>query len=292
MFHDSMYMAHLIRYNKQIVLIFVCTLLVFQANAHVVPHDEALVLSDTMISADTLSTTSVLKIKDTYPDRNLCHTLHNQSRFSTLSNRKYQLQRLRHSFCVATPVALSGLLFYSGDKWVSERVMTGIPYFSTNVDDYLEYLPFASQVLMAVCGLKGSSENLFEVLTADAFALGMMATTTYGLKSIVNRTRPNGGDRGFPSGHAATSFMGATLLAHEYGHISIWIPIAGYGISVATSVLRVLNNEHYMSDVVIGGAIGILTAELAYWAKDAIFKRYNLHHRTRLQLHDNVLRYY
>jgi membrane-associated phospholipid phosphatase len=36
--------------------------------------------------------------------------------------------------------------------------------------------------------------------------------------------------------------------------------------------MRVLNNRHYLSDVVVGAAVGILTAELAYWATDAIFK--------------------
>ena len=36
--------------------------------------------------------------------------------------------------------------------------------------------------------------------------------------------------------------------------------------------MRVLNNWHYVSDVVVGAAVGILTAELAYWATDAIFK--------------------
>jgi membrane-associated phospholipid phosphatase len=65
--------------------------------------------------------------------------------------------------------------------------------------------------------------------------------------------------------------MGATLLAHEYGNRSIWIPIAGYTAATATGVMRVLNNRHYLSDVVVGAAVGILTAELAYWATDAIF---------------------
>jgi membrane-associated phospholipid phosphatase len=100
----------------------------------------------------------------------------------------------------------------------------------------------------------------------------MMAATVKGLKICVNRTRPNGEEESFPSGHTAKAFMGATLWAHEYGHRSVWIPMAGYTVATATGVMRVLNNRHYVSDVLVGAAVGILTAELAYWATDAIFK--------------------
>ena len=54
--------------------------------------------------------------------------------------------------------------------------------------------------------------------------------------------------------------------------LPVWIPIAGYTVATATGVMRMLNNRHYLSDVVVGAAVGILTAELAYWATDAIFK--------------------
>ena len=84
----------------------------------------------------------------------------------------------------------------------------------------------------------------------------------------------------YPSGHTATAFTGATLLAHEYGHRSVWIPIAGYTVATATGVMRVLNNRHHVSDVIVGAAVGILAAELAYWATDAIFndwKVFKLH---------------
>ena len=124
---------------------------------------------------------------------------------------------------------------------------------------------------MGVCGVKGVSKNRWQVLTADALAAVMMAATVKGLKWSIDRTRPNGEGESFPSGHTAKAFMGATLLAHEYGSRSIWIPIAGYTVATATGVMRVLGNWHHVSDVVVGAAVGILTAELAYWATDAIF---------------------
>ena len=63
----------------------------------------------------------------------------------------------------------------------------------------------------------------------------MMAAVVNGLKYSINRTRPNGHNASFPSGHTATAFTGATLLAHEYGCRSIWIPIAGYTAATATT---------------------------------------------------------
>ena len=256
------------------------------------------VTSGDSIKSDTInlvpdSTASVLHF-----DASLSHidgTLSKRDKqlMSTLSRIDYNKYRLHHAACVALPVAVSGLALSPIDNWVASQVQTGMANFGTKVDDYLQYAPFAAQGIMALCGVDGSSGGLLEVIIADALSISMMAAAVYGLKYTVSRTRPNGEDNvSFPSGHTAKAFLGATLLAHEYGHISPWIPIAGYSVATATGVLRVLNNYHYVSDVLVGAAIGILTAELGYWAKDAIFKRYSLHRTKRMQMHNHILRYY
>jgi len=40
---------------------------------------------------------------------------------------------------------------------------------------------------------------------------------TYAFKFAVNRTRPNGDPRSFPSGHASATFATAAVLQHYYG---------------------------------------------------------------------------
>ncbi len=50
-------------------------------------------------------------------------------------------------------------------------------------------------------------------------------------------------------------------------------------------MMRVLNNKHYLSDVVVGAAIGVLTAELGYWASDAIFNNRKTYKANGLRLH-------
>ena len=189
----------------------------------------------------------------------------------SVTNRQYNLNYAHHSFCVALPVAAAGFALVPADKYIADGVQKKLPGFQAKVDDYLQYAPWTAHLAMGVCGVEGVSKNRWQVLTADAMAAVMMAATVKGLKICVNRTRPNGEEESFPSGHTAKAFMGATLLAHEYGSRSIWIPIAGYTAATATGVMRVLNNRHYLSDVVVGAAVSILTAELAYWATDAIF---------------------
>ena len=77
---------------------------------------------------------------------------------------------------------------------------------------------------------------------------------TYGIKYAADRTRPNGDPRGFPSGHASTSFASAMVLQEHYGW-KLGLPAflaAGY-----TSGSRIIADQHWTSDVIFGAAVGI-----------------------------------
>jgi membrane-associated phospholipid phosphatase len=84
------------------------------------------------------------------------------------------------------------------------------------------------------------------------------------VKAITQRTRPTGGlsrsdffDGGssFPSGHSIQAWTLATIIANEY-HDKPAVQIAAYGIASAVSVARFTGRNHYLSDVLIGGAMG------------------------------------
>lgn len=86
------------------------------------------------------------------------------------------------------------------------------------------------------------------------------------LKMITNRERPDklqghgsflGGGRSFPSGHAASSFAFATVVADQYRD-KPWVGIGAYGVATAVSLSRVGGMRHFPSDVVIGASIGYL----------------------------------
>ena len=78
-----------------------------------------------------------------------------------------------------------------------------------------------------------------------------------GLKFLFNRTRPSGGGQSFPSGHAASSFAFATVVAEQY-HDKPLIAIGAYSAATAVSLSRIGGLNHFPSDVLVGAAIGTL----------------------------------
>lgn len=136
--------------------------------------------------------------------------------------------------------------------------------FKTSVDDVTQHAPMIIQ--MGLHLLRGQSKELAK----DQIAIFVIGTGTYsvitkGLKYTINETRPNGEDQSFPSGHTATAFFGARMLDRAYGKKSPAIAITGYALATATAALRVANNKHWVSDVAMGAAIGIASAEMAHW---------------------------
>lgn len=145
--------------------------------------------------------------------------------------------------------------------------------FKTGIDDYTQFFGPAMVVGLKVGGYEGRSD-WGRMLASAGFSYAIMAGFVNGIKYTAKEMRPDGSTRNsWPSGHTATSFVGATLLHKEYGLTrSPWFSVAGYGVATATGVMRVLNNRHWVSDVMSGAGIGILSTELGYALSDVLFK--------------------
>lgn len=143
-------------------------------------------------------------------------------------------------------------------------------YHGDGIDDYLRYVPLTSVYVLKACGVESASSwKRLAVNTAASCALSM--AVTYGLKQTIHERRPDGtDDKSFPSGHTMIAFAGATMLQKEYGHLSPWIPVAGYAVATLTAVDRVRRNRHHWGDVAAGAAIGFLGTEAGYWLGDKI----------------------
>lgn len=131
-------------------------------------------------------------------------------------------------------------------------------------DDYLQFAPAVSVYALNLAGVKGN-HDLKDVTIIMATSHLLMAGTVNILKNSTGVLRPDGSTRNsFPSGHTATSFVGAHILFREYIGKSPYIAFSGYIASSATGALRVLNKRHWVSDVLMGAGIGIFSVEASY----------------------------
>lgn len=78
------------------------------------------------------------------------------------------------------------------------------------------------------------------------------------VKPLVGRERPDGSNfHSFPSGHSATAFATATVVQNNLGWK--W-GIPAYAVATLTAASRIHHQRHYLSDVVFGATIGIVSA--------------------------------
>ncbi|MDI1255485.1 MAG: phosphatase PAP2 family protein [Flavobacterium sp.] len=144
------------------------------------------------------------------------------------------------------------------------------------IDDISQYTPALSVYVLNNIGIKGKN-NLKDRSIILATSYIIMSGTTLGLKSWAKVERPDGSaNNSFPSGHTATAFSGAEFLWQEYKDVNIWYGISGYVVATGTGFFRIYNARHWLSDVVMGAGIGILSTKVAYWifpfVQNRIFK--------------------
>lgn len=133
-------------------------------------------------------------------------------------------------------------------------------------DDYVQYAPLSSVVLLKACGLRSEhSWRDLACLTGGSCLLGFALSTT--MKHTLQRGRPGNPDErtSFPSGHTTTAFLGAELLRREYGREYPVVAVAGYAVATGVACMRVWNNRHWVSDLLGGAGCALLSVGLTYW---------------------------
>ena len=173
---------------------------------------------------------------------------------------------------IGVPLVVGGLIVKGEDDHFRSLRNDYLPAFSRHLDDYMQYAPGVAMLGMKAFGVPSRS-SWPRMLVSDAFSALLMGGVVNTLKQTTGVIRPDGSNNhSFPSGHTATAFMTATMLAKEYGHLSPWVSIGAYSVASVTGLMRMANNKHWLSDVLTGAGIGILTTELGYYLADLIFK--------------------
>jgi hypothetical protein len=155
---------------------------------------------------------------------------------------------------------------------IKEGINRYLPNFEDDVDDYIQYIPYASVYALDAFGVR-SKHNTWRKTTTLATGVATSLIVIQGLKYGIAEPRPDGSaNNSFPSGHTATAFMGAHILHKEYGERSIYYSVGGYLLATVTGIFRQLNDKHWISDVLVGAGLGIAITEFSYFVNDKFWK--------------------
>lgn len=114
--------------------------------------------------------------------------------------------------------------------------------------------------------LKTTGKLAFEALLGTGVVIGALKHTT-------SRMRPNAitgsgnffdkGGRSFPSGHSSNAWAVATVVASEYKDRKL-VRYGAIAAAIVISMSRYTGRAHFMSEVVVGSAIGIGIGRFVY----------------------------
>lgn len=169
----------------------------------------------------------------------------------------------------------NGLLshfFENTNLYVRSLRNTHAPAFHQTYDNYLQLLPLILLFVLKLSGVRGSF-GWRRLLTFIVLSVLLTQLAVNGLKLTTGVLRPDATNYfSFPSGHTTAAFMAATLFYKEYGFKGYWVGLVAYAAAIVTGFTRILNNRHWLFDVIVGAALGILLTDLAFRLVQLIFK--------------------
>ncbi|WKK77751.2 phosphatase PAP2 family protein [Marivirga salinae] len=137
--------------------------------------------------------------------------------------------------------------------------------FQFKIDDYFQYAPILEIYLADALHIEAKN-HWFDQTKYLLISNVISTAITQGLKRITLKTRPdNSTNDSFPSGHTTFSFTNASVLMHEFRDSAPILAYSGYFFSTTTGAFRMINDRHWISDVLFGAGIGIMATELVYY---------------------------
>jgi len=158
-------------------------------------------------------------------------------------------------------------LFYTINQRLKCRPLDAIMLRITNIGS--AFFTLSLVLIMILFGKSATKSAGWQAMAALIFSHGVVQ----GLKLWLRRDRPfftlKGvnilgklpKDASFPSGHSTASFALATSLAMYWPAFTI----IGMGTASLVAISRIYLGYHYPSDVIVGTALGILSALSMGW---------------------------
>lgn len=180
----------------------------------------------------------------------------------------------KDAYWLAPLGAATGLAFaYDTD---AEQAAGIVPSRSNTANTIAEFGSFPAtageSAAIYFVGVGVKNPKLAETGRLSAEAVIDSGTVTLVTKLASNRQRPLQGngqgdfwpygtahwewDSSFPSDHATATMALARVVAGEYPHWYVMIP--AYGFAETIAICRILANQHFPSDVLVGQAVGFL----------------------------------
>ena len=210
------------------------------------------------------------------------------SPFFLLSQKHDTIARKHHPYIknFTAPAVLIGLGLYTKQSGaVLDRFEVNdwrdktYPHFSNHADDVMQFIPMGLVYGFDLFGVKAKNDLINRTLLLVKTEI-LLNGVVHLLKENTHVLRPNGtNDHSFPSGHTAQAFAAATFMHKEMRDKSVWYSIGAYTMASTVGVFRILNDKHWISDVLAGAGIGILSTNLVY-----LTHRYKWGHRPNLVL--------
>lgn len=140
-----------------------------------------------------------------------------------------------------------------------------------DIPTYYGYIQYANIAALSTYGVGlFSGEDEVRKLGRMLFqSLSYSGITVMFFRTLFGRERPYSGEgpwaftgisfdndvQSFPSGHCTVAFSFSTVMAEYFD--TIWSRLFFYGFASLTAYARILNNQHWFSDIVFGSLIGI-----------------------------------
>jgi hypothetical protein len=190
-------------------------------------------------------------------------------------------------FVILLPLGLATAAAITTDQRAMTSVVSHDALFihrNVQVSDFLTGGLIGAPVTLMGIGHFHANPHAMEsgILSGEALIDGVVVEQ--GMKLMFWRERPSqdqakgkffqqsaGIDSSFPSSHSLLAWSSASVLAHEYP--SRWVQLSVYSMAAGVSLTRILGQQHFPSDVLVGSAAGWLIGRYVY----------HRHHKIRLE---------